>query len=143
MMMRDRLIRLCKVREQLGRSDPNESSIYVVARDAAMSRFHFVRQFKAVFGEAPVQYRMRARLNNAKQLLLNSDQSVTDICMAVGFSSLGSFNSLFAKHFGHAPSAYRQKFSGQVEAHSPHCMTLLRAAWIQQSQNSRNQRLSE
>ena len=139
MITRDRLIRLCKAREQLGRSDPSESSIDVVAKDAAMSRFHFVRQFKAVFGEAPVQYRMRARLNYAKQLLLDSDRSVTDICMAVGFSSLGSFSSLFTNHFGHLPSAYRRKFSGAVEAHSPHCMTLLQAAWIQQSQDSRSQ----
>ena len=77
--------------------------------DAAVSPFHFIRQFQALFGETPHQYRIRARLERAKDLLESSDYSVTDVCMEVGFSSLGSFSDLFARRVGMAPSVYRRQ----------------------------------
>lgn len=94
-----------------------------------MSRFHFIRQFKAVFGDAPGQYRTRERLAQARYLLASGEQSVTDVCMAVGFSSLGSFSTLFARRFGQSPSAYRSRLSGARDALTPHCMTLLQQSW--------------
>jgi AraC-like DNA-binding protein len=105
----------------------------VAARTAALSEFHFTRQFAAVFGETPHQYRTRARLERAKTLLLTMD-SVTDVCCAVGFSSLGSFSTLFARRYGEPPSAYRRRLflSAQIETPTiaPACMTLLQRAWL-------------
>ena len=88
--------RLCRARDML-RDVDHPLSIEQVAREAAVSPFHFIRQFQALFGETPHQYRIRARLERAKDLLESSDYSVTDVCMEVGFSSLGSFSDLFAR----------------------------------------------
>ena len=138
MLTKDRLIRLCNARDQLRNVGDKEPSIDDVAKTAAMSRFHFIRQFKSVFGETPVRMRTRARLDLAKNLLVQGEKSVTDICFAVGFSSLGSFSSLFSSRFGRAPSLYRQELTGSTGLHSPDCMAILRAAWESESQISRS-----
>jgi AraC-like DNA-binding protein len=80
-----------------------------------MSPFHFIRQFEAVFGVTPHQFRIQARLDLAKRLLALSDYSVTDVCMEVGFSSLGSFSTLFTDRVGEAPSAYRRRVRAMVQ----------------------------
>jgi transcriptional regulator GlxA family with amidase domain len=138
MLTKDRLIRLCKARRQLQDFDHAGLSINEVAKSAAMSRYHFIRQFRAVFGETPVQFRTRARLDRARHLIVHGEESVTAICMAVGFSSLGSFSALFTLRFGRAPSMYRREFAGSVARHSPDCMALLRAAWEGKSQIPRS-----
>ncbi len=138
MLTKDRLIRLCRARDRLGNVGYAELSIDEVAKAAAMSRFHFVRQFKAVFGETPVQFRTRMRLDRAKRLLVHGEKSITDICMAVGFSSLGSFSYLFSRRFGRAPSQFRRELTGSPEQLSPGCLTILRAAWESDSQISRS-----
>ena len=111
-------------------------SIRDVARDAAMSPFHFIRQFQAVFGETPNQFRIEARLDRAKDLLALSDYSVTDVCMEVGFTSLGSFSDLFARRVGSSPSVYRRQVRssmpvpGMLPAElKPGCLTLMGAAF--------------
>ena len=139
MLTKDRLIRLCKARKHLRTVGHAELSIDEVAKTADMSRFHFVRQFKAIFGETPVQCRTGARLDRAKELLVQGDDSITDICLAVGFSSLGSFSALFSHRFGRAPSRYRDEFAGSIEKAAPHCMTILRTAWERDSQIRRSQ----
>jgi len=138
MLTKDRLIQLCKAREQLQDFDRTDYSINEVAKSAAMSRYHFIRQFKAVFGETPVQFRTRVRLDRARYLLVHGEESVTAICMAVGFSSLGSFSALFTLRFGRAPSMYRREFAGSVARHSTDCMALLRATWEGKSQIPRS-----
>ncbi len=138
MLTKNQLIRLCSARDQLRDVGYAEGSIDEVAKSVAMSRFHFVRQFKAVFGETPVQFRTRVRLDQAKHLLIQSDDSITDICMAIGFSSLGSFSFLFSQRFGRAPSMYRQKLRESGEILSPDCMTIMRGAWESDSQISRS-----
>ena len=97
-----------------------------------MSPFHFIRQFEAIFGVTPHQFRIRARLDAAKELLALGQHSVTDVCMEVGFSSLGSFSTLFARRTGEAPSAYRRRMqayatdSGTLPAElTPGCLTLM------------------
>lgn len=138
MLTHDRLIRLCNARGKLRDVHQSELSIAEVATAAAMSRFHFIRQFKVVFGETPSQFRTRSRIDKAKHLLVLGQDSITDICMAVGFSSLGSFSTLFARRFGQTPSMYSQRLAGSVEQLTPDCMTLLRAAWASDSQFSRS-----
>ncbi|MEM7707491.1 MAG: helix-turn-helix transcriptional regulator [Pseudomonadota bacterium] len=133
MLTKERLIRLCRARDQLRDTD-GALSIDEIASDAALSRYHFIRQFKAVFGETPVQYRTRMRLDCAKRLLVEENHSITDICMMVGFSSLGSFSALFSQRFGRPPSAFRKALTGSGESLSPGCITLMNAAQTHNSQ---------
>jgi AraC-like DNA-binding protein len=126
--------RLCRARDMLREMD-RPMSIEQVAREAAVSPFHFIRQFQALFGETPHQYRIRARLERAKHLLESSDYTVTDVCMEVGFSSLGSFSDLFARRVGVAPSLYRRQFRSRISvpgvrpAVSSGCLSLMATAF--------------
>jgi len=91
------LSRLCRARDLLRDWEDEPLSVIAVARVSGLTRFHFIRLFKAVFGETPHQYRSRAQIEKAKHLLILTDLSITDVCMAVGFSSLGSFSALFSR----------------------------------------------
>jgi AraC-like DNA-binding protein len=105
-----------------------------IAREAGISHFHFIRQFRAVFGLTPHQYRIDARLRQARLLLASDNYSVTDACMAVGFESVGTFSSLFARRVGLTPSEFRRTVRLSVtvpgslsQSHFPGCLTLLAA----------------
>jgi AraC-like DNA-binding protein len=87
-----------------------------MARAAGYSRFHFARAFRAAYGESPRAYLTRRRIERAKALLRSANLTVTEICFAVGFESLGSFGSRFRQLVGHTPSAYRAM---SVEAAGP------------------------
>jgi AraC-like DNA-binding protein len=106
-------------------------SIEALAREVQISPFHFIRQFEAVFGVTPHQFRIHARLDLAKQLLGKGRHSVTDVCMEVGFSSLGSFSALFTRRVGETPSAYQRRVRAivQVPARAadltPGCLSLM------------------
>lgn len=128
MLARGAFLSLCRAREMLRETHERPLSIREVAREAAMSPFHFIRQFRAVFGETPHQFRIQARLERAKHLLAQSDSSVTDVCMDVGFSSLGSFSDLFARRVGAAPTAYRRQVRS-MPLPTPGCLTLMGAAF--------------
>jgi|SRR5581483_4604415 len=110
MLHQDVLLRLCQARELLRETGDRTFSIRQVASEIGMSPYHFTRLFKAVFGETPKQCQLLARLERAKQLLLVTDASVTDVCFEAGFASLGTFSYVFARRVGLAPTSYRQKF---------------------------------
>jgi AraC-like DNA-binding protein len=80
-----------------------------MAASAGFSRYHFAREFRAAFGESPRAYLTRRRVERAKDLLAWANLTVTEICMLVGFSSLGSFSSRFAELVGCPPSVYRRR----------------------------------
>lgn len=80
-----------------------------LARAARFSRHHFLREFRREFELTPHQYLTRRRLEIAKQLLTSTELSVTEVCLAVGFSSLGSFSSLFRRHVGRSPADFRAR----------------------------------
>src|ERR671925_1837984 len=101
--------RLVDARDRLRDVSETAPSVDQLARELQVSPFHFIRQFEAVFGVTPHQYRIQARLDRAKELLASGQHSVTDVCMEVGFSSLGSFSTLFAGRVGETPSAYRRR----------------------------------
>jgi AraC-like DNA-binding protein len=101
--------RLCDARDRLREVGDPSPSIDDLAGELRISTFHFIRQFRAVFGVTPHQFRIRSRIELAKRLLAQGRQSVTDICMEVGFSSLGSFSALFARRVGEAPTSYRRR----------------------------------
>jgi AraC-like DNA-binding protein len=115
LLTHDALVRLSRARDLLRDSESQALSIDEIARQAAMSPYHFIRQFRALFGETPHQFRMRIRLEHAKRLLV-ADVPVTDMCVQLGYSSLGSFSTLFAQHCGLAPSIYRQRMRPLVQA---------------------------
>jgi AraC-like DNA-binding protein len=81
-----------------------------MARAASMSRAHFSREFRKAFGESPHGYLLTRRLERAAALLRNTDRSVTDICLAVGLQSVGSFTTSFTRTYGRTPTAYREAF---------------------------------
>lgn len=138
MLKRPTLIRLCQARDRLHSALDEALPIAVLARESGFSTAALIRQFAAVFGETPHQYRMTARLDRARHLLALGNHSVTDVCMEVGFTSLGSFSTLFAARVGTAPTAYRRRIhclgeiAGGPQQHLyPGCFSLMRAAFAQ------------
>jgi AraC-like DNA-binding protein len=85
-------------------------SVDDLARAAALSRAHFIREFRRAFGESPHSYLLTRRLERAAAMLRTTDRSVTDICLAVGLQSLGSFTTSFTRTYGVSPTAYRAAF---------------------------------
>ncbi|MFF9843609.1 helix-turn-helix transcriptional regulator [Streptomyces sp. NPDC013740] len=96
-----------------------------VAAHAGYSRYHFVRAFKAAYGETPGQYLSRRRIERAEELLRTANLSVTEICTLVGFSSLGTFSGRFKSRTGLTPSEYRARHVGRGAALIPGCFALL------------------
>jgi AraC-like DNA-binding protein len=81
--------------------------ILTLARTAHLSRAHFIREFRATFGETPHQYLLTRRMERAAALLRHTDRTVADICLTVGLRSVGSFTTSFGRTFGRSPTAYR------------------------------------
>lgn len=106
---KDVVRRLCKARDALRESGECPPAVPRIARAAGISTFHFIRLFRACFGETPHQVRLEARLERAKWLLLHTRRSVTDICLEAGFSSVGSFSYTFSRRVGVSPARYREK----------------------------------
>jgi AraC family transcriptional regulator len=105
--------RVLRGREFLIASLGEPVSLALAAREACLSRYHFLRTFRDAFGETPHQFLTRQRLERARVLLARGDASVTEVCVASGFSSLGSFSSLFRRHFGVSPRQLLQRASMQ------------------------------
>jgi transcriptional regulator GlxA family with amidase domain len=85
-----------------------------LAAESGFSKFHFARSFKDAYGETPTQYLTRRRVERAKDLLRHANLTVTEICMLVGFSSLGSFSSRFTELVGGAPSTYQRRWADEA-----------------------------
>ncbi len=99
--------RLLRARDRMDRRYAQPLDVTELAAVAYMTRAHFIREFKRVFGETPYRYLQRRRVERAMFLLRHGDTSVTDVCMTVGFSSLGTFSRTFTQIVGRSPSAYR------------------------------------
>jgi transcriptional regulator GlxA family with amidase domain len=103
------LVRLRRARDVMDRDYAQPLDVPALANVALMSSGHFSRSFRAAFGETPYSYLMTRRVERAKALLRRGDMSVTDVCVAVGCTSLGSFSSRFTELVGESPSAYRAR----------------------------------
>jgi AraC-like DNA-binding protein len=103
------LTHLRRARDLMDREYAEPLDIASLARVALMSAGHFSRQFRAVYGETPYSYLMTRRIERAKALLRLGDLSVTEVCMAVGCTSLGSFSARFTELVGETPTAYRSR----------------------------------
>ena len=119
--MLEDLVRLRRARDVMDRDYANPLDVTALARIAFMSPGHFHRSFRAAFGETPYSYLMTRRIERAKALLRRGDLTVTDVCFAVGCTSLGSFSSRFTELVGETPSAYRARQHDQA-ANIPGCV---------------------
>jgi AraC-like DNA-binding protein len=99
--------RMLRVRDAMDRDYAKPLDIPTLARIAYVSEAHFIRVFRAAFGETPHRYLQRRRVERAMFLLRETDRSVTDICFEVGFTSLGTFSRTFKDVVGEPPSTYR------------------------------------
>jgi AraC-like DNA-binding protein len=99
--------------------------VTALARAARLSPAHFSREFRRTFGESPHQYLLTRRLERAAALLRNTDRPITEICLAVGLRSVGSFTTSFGRAFGLSPAAYRRAHPAAT-AFVPLCLQL---AW--------------
>jgi AraC-like DNA-binding protein len=102
------LRRLCRARDLLAADLAARVTLERAAREASLSPFHFQRTFARVFGESPHEFVTRLRLERAKDLLAAGDLPVTEVCLEVGYTSLGTFSSRFAARIGLSPSEYRR-----------------------------------
>jgi AraC-like DNA-binding protein len=101
------LAHLRRSRDLMDREYARPLTVAALARAALMSTAHFSRQFRVAYGETPYAYLMTRRIERAKALLRRGDLTVTEVCMAVGCSSLGSFSARFTQLVGETPTAYR------------------------------------
>jgi AraC-like DNA-binding protein len=119
--------RMLRARDAIDRSFARSLDIPHLAGLAHVSEAHFIRTFRATFGETPHRYLQRRRVERAMFLLRESDRSVTQICFDVGFNSLGTFSRTFREIVGESPSAYR---AGACTLPAPTCFTM---AWMRPS----------
>ncbi|GAA3167632.1 helix-turn-helix transcriptional regulator [Nonomuraea roseoviolacea] len=118
------LAHLRRARDLIDREYARPLDVPAMARHALMSPAHFARRFRAAYGETPYSYLMTRRIERA-MALLRAGTSVTDACMAVGCTSLGSFSSRFTELVGETPSAYRRREHSAVAA-MPACVAKVR-----------------
>ena len=102
-------LRMLRARDAMDRRYAEPLDVPTLARIAYVSEAHFIRTFRATFGETPKRYLQRRRVERAMFLLRSTDRSVTDICMDVGFTSLGTFSRVFRDIVGEPPSSYRSR----------------------------------
>lgn len=117
----DDLARLRRVRDQIDREYAQPLDVDALARAALMSTAHFSRQFRRAYGESPYSYLMTRRIERAMTMLRGGDMNVTEVCFAVGCSSLGTFSSRFTELVGMPPSVYRRD-AAQGTAGLPSCV---------------------
>jgi AraC-like DNA-binding protein len=130
---RSSIRRLSRARDRLHESLDQKLTLERAAREAGLSRGEFIRAFKAVFGQTPHQARIEARLDLAKRLLITDSMSVTEICLAAGFASLGTFSHVFTRRVGMSPTAFRRDARALVQVPGtlppqlyPGCFMLMR-----------------
>ena len=115
------LAQLRRVRDRIDREYAQPLDVEALARGAHMSAGHLGREFRLAYGESPYAHVMTHRIERAMALLRRGDLSVTEVCFAVGCSSLGTFSTRFTELVGMPPSAYRRQ-AAQATAGMPPCV---------------------
>jgi AraC-like DNA-binding protein len=131
---------LLRVRDAIDRGYAEPLDVEALARAAHVSRAHFIRSFRTAFGETPHRYLQRRRLERAMAMLRDTGIPVTEICLDVGFSSLGTFSRTFREVLGVSPRDYRERSRAAARAPVPGCIAM---AWNRPSEHlSRSRRES-
>jgi transcriptional regulator GlxA family with amidase domain len=115
-----------RVHDHIDRYYAEPLDLTALATVGRISKFHLVRSFRAAYGETPIRYLTRRRLERAQDLLRSANLTVTEVCMLVGFASLGSFSSRFAELVGESPVAYRNRWAARGGPHVPGCYLFMR-----------------
>ena len=122
----DLVVHLRRARDHVDRHFAEDLDLDRLARVAGVSKYHFVRSFEAAYGETPIRYLTRRRIERAQDLLRSANLTVTEVCMAVGYASLGSFSTRFRALTGESPVAYRDRWAARSAAHVPGCFLFMR-----------------
>lgn len=125
----DLLVHLRRARDHMDRNYREPLDLDGLARVAGVSKYHFARSFEASYGETPMRYLTRRRIERAQDLLRVANLTITEICMLVGFSSLGSFSSRFTQLVGESPTAYRDRWAARGGPHVPGCYLFMRGVF--------------
>jgi transcriptional regulator GlxA family with amidase domain len=112
--------RLCQVRDLMRDCLEEVLTLDDLCLEADLSAWHFLRAFRSAFGETPHSFLTRLRLERAKELLTITARPVTEICFDVGFTSLGSFSTLFRRHVGMSPASFRRQVRSWVTVPGKH-----------------------
>lgn len=117
---------LRRARDLIDRRFDEDLDLEAIAAAASVSKFHFVREFSAAFGETPIRYLTRRRVERAQDLIRSANLTITEVAMMVGFASLGSFSSRFRELVGVSPSDYRAEWAASGGDHIPGCFLFMR-----------------
>ncbi len=121
----DVLVHLRRARDHIDRHFAEELDLDELAATARLSKFHFLRSFATVYGITPLAYLAERRVERAQDLLRTTNLTVTEVCHAVGYSSLGSFSSRFRDIVGETPSAFQSRYAVQGAPRIPGCWVFM------------------
>jgi AraC-like DNA-binding protein len=121
----DVLVHLRRARDHVDRNYAEPLDLSALAAVAGISKYHFQRLFKATYGLTPAAYLTRRRIERAQDLLRATNLTVTEVCHAVGFSSLGSFSSRFHELVGETPSEFQRRYAAAGAPHIPGCYVFM------------------
>jgi transcriptional regulator GlxA family with amidase domain len=122
------LLHLRRAHDRIDRAYDQPLDLDRLAAVAGVSKYHFVRSFELAYGETPMRYLSRRRIERAQDLLRLVNVTVTEVCVLVGFTSLGSFSSRFREVVGETPTAYRDRWAARGGPHVPGCYLFMRGA---------------
>jgi AraC-like DNA-binding protein len=132
----DVLVHLRAARDHLDRHFTEATDLATAASIAGLSKFHFHRLFKATYGVTPAEYLSRRRIERAQDLLRATNLTVTEVCFAVGYSSLGSFSARFKELVGDTPSAVQRRHMATGAPKVPGCFVFMRGLARQRTTGS-------
>ena len=121
----DLLVHLRRARDRIDRDYADPIDLDLLAAEANVSKFHFLRCFAATYGLTPARYLAERRIERAQDLLRATNLTVTEVCLLVGYSSLGSFSSRFRELVGVSPSAYQAEFAARGVPPIPGCFVFM------------------
>ena len=119
------LVHLRRARDLADRQYADPLDLDGLAAAAGVSKYHFLRCFSATYGKTPAQYLAERRIERAQDLLRATNLTVTEVCHAVGFSSLGSFSSRFRELVGETPSEFQRRWARAGAPHIPGCFVFM------------------
>src|SRR3954470_14327385 len=124
----DLLPHLRRARDLIDSCYADDLDLAIIAQRAGVSKYHFIRSFSAEYGQTPAQYLAHRRIERAQDLLRATNLTVTEVCMLVGYTSLGSFSSRFTRLVGESPTGYRNRWAARGGPHVPGCFLFMRGA---------------
>ena len=122
----DLLPHLRRARDLIDNRYADDLDLEIIAQRAGVSKYHFIRSFSAAYGQTPAQYLAYRRIERAQDLLRATNLTVTEVCMLVGYTSLGSFTAKFRSLVGETPSAFQERYGGKGVPHIPGCYVFMR-----------------